>query len=356
MVSSMIACYAQARPNLEIDSRLSQKIRALSYLGAFCVVCLHFGHYIDTSTWINAFVNDALIRGCFFASVSLFFVFSGILLVKDFDGSLVWWKASMMKRIKTLLLPYLFWCVGYGLTVRLILGTTNFMTVCFWLECLGVSPTRVLPLYCQMWYVRNLFVLCALSPLLIVIVQFLSRYRVGLFLFGCVFIMTSIFDFPLKDQTVMAVLYFMIGIYLGFNSGWLTRKVPDWFLVAFIVILLIRGFGRQMWGVPPQSLHWISFAFAIVCVWRFYDFAVSCAPVERLMKKPWMVELQNSSFFCYCFHMWIVLRFSPWPSFMDGWVLQPVLQSCVVMGGCYVLYRMMRRFCPWICILTTGGR
>lgn len=356
MIKAMLSCYLDARPDLRIDGALSQKLRVLSYLSAFCVVCLHFAHYIDTSTWVNAFLNDAIVRGCFFASVSLFFIFSGMLLVKNFTGSLAWWKMAMKKRIKTLLIPYLVWCVGYGLVVQVIDQRTDYITIGFWLECLGISPTRVLPLYPHMWYVRNLLCLCAISPALIVLVQLLIRQRLGILLFGCIFACASILDFPLKDQTVMATLYFMIGIYLGFNSDLLVRRVPNIVFFVFGVILLLRGIGRQLWGTPPQFLHWVAFVFAIVCVWHVYDFAVSFAAFDRLMKKPWMIEVQNTSFFLYCFHMWIVLRFRPWPTFMDGWAIQPVFQSFVVMAVCYGLCRLIRRVSPWACVLLTGGR
>lgn len=349
-------CYANARPDLKIGVVLSQKLRTLSYLGAFCVVGLHFAHFVDTSTVVNAFINDAFLRGCFFASVSMFFIFSGMLLVKDFDGSLSWWRMAMLKRVKTLLLPYLVWCIGYSVCVQIIDGRTDFLTFRFWLECLGVSPSRVLPLYPQMWYVRNLMGLCFISPLLIFAVQCLARLRVGGLLFGCSFLAASLFDFPLKDQLVMSTLYFMVGIYLGFNSRLLTRGVPTWVVFCFVVVVLVRGFGRKLFGEPPQILHWISFPFAIACLWKAYDCIISFNGVDRLLKKPWIVEIQNTSFLLYCFHMWIVLRFVPWPAAMDGWVLQPIFQSFVVMMVCYVLYRVLRRGCPVACVWLTGGR
>lgn len=348
--------YRVPRSDLTIDTNLSQKLRVLSYLGAFCVVCLHFGRFIDTSTWINAFISDAIIRGCFFASVSMFFMFSGMLLVKDFDGSATWWRHSMVKRFKTLFIPYLFWCVSYGVAVQFPDNLHRLQSFGFWMECLGVSPNRVLPLYCQMWYVRNLLLLCLFSPLLILIVNFISRHRTMQITFGIVFLMVSVIDFPLKDQTVMATLYFMIGIYLGFNSCWLKKKTPTVVCWVFVVLLVVRGIGRHLWGMPSPYLHWIIFAFAIAFIWRFYDYLMSFKVVDGIMKKKWVIDWQNTSFFLYCLHMWILLQYPQWPRCMDGWVFQPIFQSFVIMTTVYIVYVPMRKYLPWLCKLTTGGR
>ena len=348
--------YKTPRPDIKIDSRLSQKLRALSYLGAFCVVCLHFAHFIDTSTWVSAFLNDAIIRGAFFASVSMFFMFSGMLLVKDFDGTTLWWKRSIQKRVKTLLVPYLFWCIAYGVAFILKNNTHQFSSVDFWLRCFGISPYHPLPIYCQMWYVRNLFLLCLVSPLLIVLVNWISRRRVLEFVSCAIFVLASVLDFPLKDQTVMAMLYFMAGIYLGFNSRWLKRKIPNWISWTLALLLVIRGIGRHLWGTPSPYLHWIVFAFTIAWVWRFYDFAVSFKSVDSFLKNRWMVDLQSTSFFLYCFHMWIVLWYPHWPICMNGWVLQPVLQSIVVLAVAYVLYLAIRKYAPILMNMMTGGR
>ena len=348
--------YKMPRPDLTIDANLSQKLRVLSYVGAFCVVCLHFGRFIDTSTWVNAFVSDAIIRGCFFASVSMFFMFSGMLLVKDFDGSATWWRRSVAKRVTSLLVPYLFWCVSYGVYFLLHGHAECYSSVGFWLQCLGISPHHVLPIYCQMWYVRNLFLLCIISPLLILAVNFIFKYRATQIVFAIVFLVASVLDFPLKDQTVMATLYFMVGIYLGFNSRWLKKKTPIVVCCGFAALLVVRGVGRHLWGMPSPYLHWVVFAFAIAWVWRFYDFIVSFKVVDGLMKKKWMVDLQNTSFFLYCLHMWIFLQCPQWPKCMDGWVVQPIFQSFVIMAATYAIYVPMRKYLPWLCRLTTGGR
>lgn len=348
--------FADPRPNLRIDDYLSRKLKVMSYAAALCVVCLHFGRNIDTGTWLNAFLNDAIIRGCFFASVSLFFLFSGMLLVKNFDGSLSWWKSTVVKRAKTLLVPYLFWCVLYGVCSRVVDTPDQLLSLSFWLKCLGVSPHRVLPLYCHMWYVRNLMVLCLLSPLFILAVNYMAGQRSTMFIAATLFIIVSVVDFPLKDQTVMASLYFMVGMFLAFHSDLLKRRVPTWVFLVWIALLILRGVGRHVWGVPSPYLHWVVFIFTIVCVWAIYDFLYRFKSIQSILGWKFIADLTSTSFLLYCAHMWVVISLSPWPAFMDGWVVQPILQTVVIAGFVYIAYKLLIQRSAWLSRIMTGGR
>lgn len=138
----------------------SNKIKTISTLAAFLVVCIH-------TPWSPQ--ADLLTRGFrwMFAelgiAVPFFFVVSGFFLglrIRECG----WWQKAIRKRFKTLLLPYIFWTGLFGAFILVLNGSH----VCprFLLKVFGLDP-REAPMLGPLWYVRNLMAMVFLSPLII---------------------------------------------------------------------------------------------------------------------------------------------------------------------------------------------
>lgn len=96
---------------MNIDENTSKKISVLSTVAAVLIVCLHVPktNEMGFQRFVESFV------GTYFGAVAVpfFFVVSGFLLGKHTDEA-GWYRAALVKRIKTLLLPYLICCVILG--------------------------------------------------------------------------------------------------------------------------------------------------------------------------------------------------------------------------------------------------
>ena len=120
--------------------------------------------------------------------ISVTFVIAGYWLFRSYDGSPGQYAGILKKRVFSLLIPYLFWNLAVFLLYWFapkIPGISAFFTND---KFAGRSPLMVLdllfgvtekPIAYQFWFIRNLFLYAALTPLL----YLLFRLPLGVFLF-----------------------------------------------------------------------------------------------------------------------------------------------------------------------------
>ena len=138
----------------------SIKIRKISMLAAFLVVCIHTPWSADASLLTKA-TRWAFAELGF--AVPIFFIVSGFFLgIRVSENN--WWQSAIAKRGKTLLLPYIFWTGLFGV---LVLGLSG-GHICprFLINVFGLNP-KTAPMLGPMWYVQNLILMIILSPLIV---------------------------------------------------------------------------------------------------------------------------------------------------------------------------------------------
>src|SRR5665647_1106940 len=103
-----------------MNKYLSVKLKVVSFLLMIMVVFIHSINISDKivsgniilakgySSFIQTFISDGI---CLIA-VPLFFVISGYLFFLNLEGTLDEFHTKYKKRLKTLLVPYLFWSIG----------------------------------------------------------------------------------------------------------------------------------------------------------------------------------------------------------------------------------------------------
>ena len=160
----------------KVSSPTSAKIANMSFVCAMLVVCHHFAVPDVTGSflwWVGAVFGQGDMAhggGLSHFSVPWFFVVSGFFLAGHM-GEQGWWRRETLKRVKTLLVPFLFWTVAaiILLTLMDLLAGRKpyFSSLAAIANGIGFYPFCVMnPMESQLWYVRVLFLFVVLSPLI----------------------------------------------------------------------------------------------------------------------------------------------------------------------------------------------
>lgn len=295
------------------------------------------------------------------AAVPVFFFFSGFLFFEGTNFSLDIYKCKLKKRIRTIVIPYLFWNV---LTIILfLLGQVCFRelfsgsnklildySLYDWLTTFWNGYRGLYPICYQFWFIRDLMVVMLLSPIIFYLVKYFKTYSV---LFLGIF---WIFDIWIKVPgfSIIALFFFTFG-------GWYNICQRDFIL----------DFKPLLWGIVPVYivsvscclclrenlyLHNINIILGVIFVIAFTSHLV------EWKKYSINVTLCDSSFFIYAYHAIILglltkilfMIFTPHTDFMFI-VLYFLCPLLVIVCGFY-LYCALRKYLPNITKFITGGR
>lgn len=303
---------------------MDNRIQALSFAWMLGVVLFHAGS-AGCSSFYNSLISDFRVGG-----VSYFYIVSGYFLMKHYEGEVYsWWKVAVLKRVKTLLIPYLIWC-SFGIQGFDLLRQ-------YGLTSLG--PLANPPL----WYVKFLFLFCLASPVVLIAVNFLSRRKMFVPALLTLVLVLPCIPLPLKFSLVLSLLMFTFGIGLAFVSEKEKARLES------LTVMQI-GFGIWVAGlvirslIPdlPVQLKWavnVYSALSLVIVsWGLFK-RIEFTCVNSCFKV---------TFFVYCLHGILLchFRFFGLPP-VDGLF---VFILCVVVGMC------VSRFLPLLYKSLTGNR
>lgn len=191
-------------------------------LCALMVVAIHVKTVAPVGSlmwYVNCFLNEGLCR----VAVPFFFVASGYFLARHFS-EVGLWRRELGKRVKSLLIPFL---VFNGLAMIIIVCCDSadavLHSVFTFLGKSGIRPD-MMPALSNLWYLRALFIIVLISPLLALIVRqrasvvltfmLLLAVCVAVFIpfpgYGmCKYSAELRYFFPLEG-----ILYFMLGVCL----------------------------------------------------------------------------------------------------------------------------------------------
>ena len=163
---------------MKISQYLSWKISILSFIAIVMVIYIH-SYYIEAESFPLSTLTQKIGSCITFPSVPLFYAISGFLF---FNGVNHWKNClpKMKKRIKTLVVPYLIgniifvlWYVG----LAIIPGCSKYVNSDM-LGCLSITKPFstffylfVKPAAFQLWFLRDLIVFIAFSPLIFLLIK-----------------------------------------------------------------------------------------------------------------------------------------------------------------------------------------
>jgi len=351
---------------------LSKTITFMRFPLIVLVVAIHVFNIYPAGDYPGSVAGDTYLflrNGIARCAVPLFFAISGYLFFLKvpreggFTGMA--YRSRVKKRVVTLLIPYLLWNLPI-----LFFCLKNHLGNGFWehLGCgFGLLPLEgtnsfepSVPYDSPLWYVRDLFVMALLSPIVFLMVR--NRYAGAVILSGLAVAFCCQWIPQYMCLSATSVLFFSFGAYVAvqrlYNHIPVVTKPscsPLWLLYPLWVVLIlldIHGSGDGYYSTP-----WHGIQIIVGCV----TVTITCYLLSS--RKGLMIPagLGGSVFFIFCFHYYLcryvviplVRQFQP-----EGimFVVAYLVAVVAVIAVCHYANVVGKRFCPrvvgWLC----GGR
>lgn len=352
---------------------LSNKIKMISFILIVMVVYTHSYNlainYKNDSRAINNGYNSIfqyfVSHGITRVSVPLFFMISGYLFFLKTNAQNKNFAAKIKKRVSTILIPYLLWSlfgIIFYLTVQTVPVTSSFFSkelVSDYSAQKIISTLLLFPLNYQLWFLRDLFVLTLLAPLIYYsVVRLKYPFLLIIFLAWLTFPVSDIRDFE-------AFLFFHVGATAGLNHFNIERRLKKnvwlyscalWLGFALLkVILTICFISSDEWLI--FLAHRLSVISGIVCCWTLYDKIFS----QRRLMASNRFDFVKYTFFIYAFHepLLAILKKTGYyilgtneQSSISIYLVAPIITISVAL----MLAKIIQTITPRFYHLITGGR
>jgi len=308
---------------VKVDSCLSRKMTVLSIIAMLAVVFIHSTAYFtlaNPARW-NIFAETLVTRSFTRWAVPFFFVVSGFWFGR---GAYISEKTGcgelLKKKWKTLLVPYLCWCVmGFLVSLPLIVGNnllcgkglwerTIFAIPGLWAKfdaffgVTNVGPQSNMPL----WYVRCLLVMFLFAPIWKLVLK-IPHGAIGLLVFALANVWFYPIPVPYVSVPTFAFVWFAIGLSLAQFPVERWRVLRGWMLVSLVlyalgsvaIAALVSGYvsvSQEMKSVVLDRLETALVpSSGILFFWGLYDRIPNLATIPL----PWCFR---QTFFIYCLH------------------------------------------------------
>lgn len=266
-----------------MNKDVSLKAGLLSFVMMVFIVAGHCRLMGTGADWLEPI--GLISAGCLGpTAVFVYFAMSGYFLASG-CGREGWWKSALLKRTKSLLLPFVIWAILYQFLQAYI--WTDFSeglraAVRPFIENLayggktvfGLDPV-VRPRAVPLWFLRSLFVYVLLSPVLVAALRrFPKIFLAGFFAFAVYCRMaalpTPIMGFLWRFVDLFGLFYFAVGIALRQYAP--TELKPSakltWICAVIGLVLLAIQVASKLCGFRlPTNLVPFMTPFVAVAVW-----------------------------------------------------------------------------------------
>lgn len=316
----------------------------------------------------------ALLSGCItWVAVPSFFFISGYLFFSklnnwDWNGYL----SKIEKRVTTLFIPYLLWIsiyLVYQIPWIIHSGAPQWFNDHGWLRIfwdnnrlgenidtiyniIGVPMHHGFPLLTPMWYLRDLMIVCLLSP----IVYLLVKYAKGIGLILVAFLMCLNIWIPFEGFSAMAFFFFSWGAYYRVNNKSFTNAFQKYnilsIVLVFITVYLVMFFYTDNHLVSSIARQCYTI-FGVVAIFNI---------ARRLLKYEKIGKLSESTFFLYASHimvmgLWSIPLVHYWPFKTDiSYAISYFLIIVLTIITTLLLYRILKNNIPKLLSILSGGR
>lgn len=288
-------------------------------------------------------------------AVPCFFFISGYLFFYNINVfSKKTYISKLKKRLFTLLIPYLLWNI-----IAIIFDFCDFYSKHNILDSITHTINNLWyfftnPLDYPLWYVRNLMILSALSPIYFYLFKRKTLLFVGLFI-----VILLVFG---HSTNINSIVFFGLGAYLSINklniiSTFRSIKLPM-YIIAFITMCLCVYFNSKYTDIGKRIYP----LFLLSGIISVFNLASICIEKEIIKEKK---LLTSSVFFIYAIHVllpisWTNAYFQQAFSLCEGnyglctviYLIQPLLKTAL----CIALFLLMKMIVPKAVYLLSGSR
>lgn len=348
---------------------LSDKLRVLSLISIILVLYIHSGFHADEiegmvmNDRVQEFISGMMGR----CAVPLFYVISGYLFFLKVPEGMKSIYGKMRKRVRTLVVPYIIGClffVGFGVLMAVLPGVSKYMNSSVMplfskpigeiLRSIFYDAGNGTPCAFQLWFLRDLILIVATSPLWYLCLKHLKWGFVAV-----VFVLTY-FDVP--HVPFLSLFWFVLGgqltkvkIEMGGVNGVINIGLLA--LCLFLVLSIVELFFPEM--IDWKSLRIPIILIGIVGAWGLYDAVVG--KNFSLLQHQWLTTACQFTFFIYIFHeptlnivrkLIVVVLGKNEFGYMASYLISPwIFTVCAVFAGL-----LFRKYLPRVYDVCTGGR
>lgn len=344
---------------IQIPKQQSMQLNALKMLMILFVIFIHENPTAEKTGIVSLWFHQIVV-----VAVPVFFILSGyFFFMKGWDRDCSWTDTYLRKnkiRIKTLLVPYLLWnllpvfnvCAGnfYSILFR---GKSTDALVSFlsglWDEGLWHiwwdKTSGTMPFDSPLWYVRDLMILCMLSPAIYYAVR-----RSGWMLAA---VLTFVYICDIWKGWIGLSLTGMLFFSLGATLALKERNLSDFpvSMKVSIGILSVFCYVLSRMAAVPYSSQIFIVSSSICWIWLFCQLRGRIIGVTGY--------LSETVFFIFAVHNTFVLAvvgkvvtkgtgLSCW----GGYFVTPFITLAI----CIIMYKVLNKICPYVIKVLCGNR
>lgn len=318
---------------------------------------------VNQTDFVTDFIINFISNGVARIAVPLFFLMSGYLFFVGFEWSKERYFLKLRARIKSLLVPFIFWNI-VTLTINALAQTipatkiyfpgnypliASFSSFDYLNAVIGFNR---LPIAYQFWFIRDLMILILLVPFINIFLKVVPQPFLII-----VFISWVLSIWPFYAPSSDATLFFCVGAYLALMNKNLfaVDKYGTMLVLSYLIIAALDAFFIREPFNP--YLHKVSIILGILSALLTTKFLSRTESLKSII-----LWLSSASFFVYAIHepLLTILRkvsyklISPETSSLI--LLLYFVIPIVVIVFSVIAYRVFVGVAPRFTSVVTGGR